>query len=149
MIEVDLSCVENMLPGLIVRHPTGVVYGNQTAGTACAHPEVEGFFVPLVGQASLDDFTEAIHSTICDIWPEAPDVGGFGKNSIEAKTAEIVAEQLKCHVGFLEFDFDRIVEMKEAWIPVKIGDPSDLDKRYASWGQCGGKDAILTYVNCD
>ncbi len=34
--------------GLIVSHPTGIVYTNQTGGYACLSPEFEGAFVPLI-----------------------------------------------------------------------------------------------------
>ena len=34
---------------LIVKHPTGVLYSNQTGGSACDHPQVEGFVLPLDG----------------------------------------------------------------------------------------------------
>jgi hypothetical protein len=33
--------------GLIIAHPSGVIYSNQTGGYACDHRELEGVFVPL------------------------------------------------------------------------------------------------------
>src|SRR5262249_23681700 len=32
--------------GIILEHPSGVIYSNQTMGNACNQPEVEGVFVP-------------------------------------------------------------------------------------------------------
>ena len=34
-------------PGLIISHPSGVIYSNLTGGYACDHRELEGVFVPL------------------------------------------------------------------------------------------------------
>ena len=34
--------------GLIIAHPSGALYTNQTGGFACHHPRMEGVFVPLM-----------------------------------------------------------------------------------------------------
>jgi hypothetical protein len=39
--------LEDGLLGVIVPLKTGVVWSNQTGGTCCAHPELEGIYVPL------------------------------------------------------------------------------------------------------
>src|SRR5262245_38555719 len=38
--------------GLIIQHPSGVLYTRQTCGTCCDHPEVEGVFVPFDAEES-------------------------------------------------------------------------------------------------
>lgn len=33
--------------GIIINYPSGIIYTNQTGGTACLQPEMEGFYVPV------------------------------------------------------------------------------------------------------
>jgi hypothetical protein len=40
--------------GLIIEHPTGVIYSNQTGGNFCLQPELEGAFVPLDAPTAED-----------------------------------------------------------------------------------------------
>ena len=32
---------------LIIEYPSGILYSNQTGGTSCLHPEIEGVYIPL------------------------------------------------------------------------------------------------------
>lgn len=49
-------------PVIIVEAPTGVIYTNQVGGTACRHPECEGYLLPLTpsrpftGESAFDPF---------------------------------------------------------------------------------------------
>lgn len=45
VILVDFSYQDKC--GVVVEHPTGIIWTSQVGGIACAHPEVEGFFIPL------------------------------------------------------------------------------------------------------
>jgi hypothetical protein len=56
MPNVDLF--ESRGLGIFVAFPTGIIFSNQTGGTSCHHPEIEGCFIPFrafYGHASLED----------------------------------------------------------------------------------------------
>ena len=40
--------------GLIISYPTGILISNQTGGTACLHPKLEGIYLPFANDYSLD-----------------------------------------------------------------------------------------------
>ena len=42
--------------GLIIPCPSGVMVSNQTGGTACLQPEIEGVYIPLRNDYGLKDF---------------------------------------------------------------------------------------------
>ena len=42
-----ITLYEHVGLGLIIAYPSGVTYSNQTGGTSCLQPNIEGVFVPL------------------------------------------------------------------------------------------------------
>lgn len=119
--------------GLIVPAKTGIFYTNQCGGTACTHPEIEGFYVP-IQQCSPDD------DPLLDIWVKRyePDV-----------VARFIAEcfyPLDTHVAPLE---EYIGQWGEAWVPVKVI-RSMLGPQHAPELEALiGRTAIITYQNSD
>lgn len=46
-IIIDLTPMESDYFGIIIIEKTGIIWTNQTSGTMCHHPEIEGFFIPV------------------------------------------------------------------------------------------------------
>ena len=47
MKRVQLWSLSNFF-GLIIPEKTGIIYSNQTGGVTCNHPEIEGYYIPLM-----------------------------------------------------------------------------------------------------
>lgn len=132
--------------GLLVAAPTGVRYTNQVGGTACAHPVLEGFFVPLILDAEITDL-------FVGYWP--------GNNFPEEHITQLNAWFQRMRYP-LEFHRERYNQQTgtnpdvgvvgnedafrfaEAWIWVRI-----LMDREFRWRGLSGKEGVITWANSD
>lgn len=115
-IKIDLwECVGVFV---IVCKQTGVYYSNQVGGTACAHPEVEGFLIPM---DRFHGYEEDISKLTLDAW---------GRGSLDRMLSDVEKDQLEELVqGFQAvgcdwrpaLDRDRLKDgaCGEAWVPVR------------------------------
>ena len=118
MIRVEISS------GIIVEHPTGVLYTNQTGGYSTNHPEKEGFLIPFDHDIS--------HVGCWGVWTQE-----------DLDTLDTDLTWLHLHR-----DKERWEYAEEAWVPVILnGNWKDSDGS----GNLGlvGKKAWLTWENCD
>ena len=69
--------------GLIIAHPSSVLYGNQTGGYACHHPAMEGAFVPWMDPDIAQQMALEEHCT-------GPKWYGHCYNGIDDETADVV-----------------------------------------------------------
>ncbi len=94
----------------LVKYPTGVFYTVQVGGMACLQEKVEGFVIPL-GEF-FSEFNTCLYG--CD--------NILGNTEIQEKLAYDIDVFLKEHTRFwsyqLFFDYGRIKELKEGFIPV-------------------------------
>ncbi|CAN5720749.1 hypothetical protein BH11VER1_BH11VER1_20970 [soil metagenome] len=125
--------------GLIVPRDTGVIYTNQTDGTACDHPTLEGAFIPLSNDYNHERFEDSLESKLCALYPE-----GWGAPSIE--TCDLIDQLL---AGFhasagIRVDRDRMSESREAWMWVILDENEKHD--FEGFGRSS---AILTWPNSD
>jgi hypothetical protein len=132
--------------GVVVRHPTGIVYANQCAGVATENRLVEGYLQLLGGSQydvdrgmiSLGPFTDAFHEgDACKyVWRgrEVPTerLAQLAKlvGEIPYWLARLDASDTK---QALRLDRTRIDEIAEAWIPVETPDGP----------------GVLVHKNCD
>lgn len=106
MISVELP--EQFTPLLVIEAPTGVVYSTQAGGTACAHPEAEGFLVP------LDYFdTAPLEKVYRDRWD----------NNVPECDERVTVALAAARDGRLEpiglaLDVERYAWWGEAWLPI-------------------------------
>jgi hypothetical protein len=107
MPKVDLYEFESL--GVILSHPTGIIYTNQVAGYACLHPEIEGAFVPLVdgvGRPAIHALTQRFR-------------GGW--ESLTIDDADVIDGVLRsAHLGFITTDRKRLTDSYEAWVYVDV-----------------------------
>lgn len=116
-------------PGVIVEIPTGVRWSNQTGGTACNHPEVEGVFVPMASvQPDPDPFI--------DEWGRPYDRDAVAAWLLAADLDDVFEPR------------EEADEMAEAWIPVRVR-AFIPDGRAIQLQTFWGKNAIITYPNSD
>lgn len=119
--------------GVIVEMPTGVRWSNQTGGTACHHPEVEGVFVPMPSvQPQFDP--------LIDEWGVAYDPDRVLAWLMEADLDDVFEPRAEPPSD--------VEELQEAWIPVRIRSfiPEGRAIQLATFL---GKNAIITYPNSD
>lgn len=134
---VELYMSECM--GLIVKAPTGVVYGNQVGGTACGQPQTEGLYVPL---GSDDRIKE---DPLLNLWDEPwdEDIAARVRKLLDTCYSDQHTETLS---EWLEPDPEG-GPVSEAWVPVRI--KADAKHPPAAVENLLGRRAILTYGNSD
>lgn len=140
--------------GLIVPATTGIKYSNQTGGTACDHPEVEGFYVPLPsGWHTKPEVMQDVDGR----W-EDPEHILFINNSTASETdpsriARLVQQWLDANYPlseFFEVDPEKLTKTQEAWIWLRV-----KDCKKAAIGApiqlagLVGHSVVITYANSD
>ena len=140
--------------GLIICCESGIVITNQTGGTSCLHPEIEGVFVPL--RNDYVEETGKFMSPELELTKhfEGFKHGGAGATSgIDEEDAEFIESVLKRVRLFPPISVDRgkLKKSHEAWIHVLIsGDESDdpdlsAFAHFAPYPRSG----IFTWANSD
>jgi hypothetical protein len=130
--------------GLIISHPTGVVYSNQTGGYACLSPQFEGAFIPL-NDPLVDQQTELERYFIGSKWR------GHCYNEIDEETADFVDEVLASTyvTKRLKVNRDKLTESHEAWIHVVILPPDDREDDLQEFHGFSSNFGVLTWKNSD
>jgi hypothetical protein len=132
--------------GLVIPHPTGVIYQTQACGVCCMQPELEGVFVPL----DADQVSDALHA-----WFTGPKYGGSGAmRGLDTEDADRIEEVLRGWrpYGFpVSVDREQLRESFEAWVHVVLHDdedPSLLGALFSGFGPYPRR-AVLTWPNSD
>ncbi|WP_431685754.1 DUF6210 family protein [Hahella sp. NBU794] len=140
--------------GVIVEHPTGVIYQQQCGGTDCCLMEMEGYYIPVGGAGNeglsvdVDELTRVFHrgnscwagGEPCGRWPTLLDserlkklesiVGSIPIWSNEKGSRESTRNLLKIHYAD---EYRRERQIMEAWVPVET--PNGV--------------GVLVWSNCD
>lgn len=129
--------------GLIIEHPSGVLYTNQTCGHCCYQPEVEGVFVPFDAEASWE--------RLCNYF-EGPKYNGSGAmrgiDEEDAAFIESVLRDARLDVS-LVVNRERLQESHEAWVFVLIqGETDSVGPTISGFGPYPRR-GILTWPNSD
>ncbi len=126
--------------GLIVLHPTGIRFSNQTGGHACRQSEEEGVFVPI----DLD-------------WPvieahfSGPPWQGWCSDRLDEATADFLDSRFQADAEVfastlkLRVDRERLHESMEAWVYVRFEEEKSDFPLVAGFGTQG----VLTWPNSD
>jgi hypothetical protein len=115
--------------GLIVECPTGIIYSNQTGGTSCLHPEVEGVFVPLRNACDETRKVFGPENELFDYFT-GPKHGGAGATSgLDSADADFIDDLLRKYAlgGVVAVDRGRLAESHEAWVYVTVGREEEND----------------------
>lgn len=135
IIDID-QVVSDDSSGLIILHKTGIFYTGQCGGISCTHPYTEGY---LIDMGSLgDDIDEC--SFGCAYLESMPEK----QKELGEVYDKMLQEYCKPLVIDLRFDFDRVTETQEGWIPLLLsGSPWGINQSFDNQ-QC-----ILHTGNCD
>lgn len=152
-VQIDLAMLEHAWTGLVVPLSTGVLWRTQAGGTACAHPEVEGIFIPLAGDLAEEESFEDLQSR----WMEAKDSWRYYADKVSplfAVTADTVHLRALHETEWALAQLPsphRLRYWGEAWIPVIVAE----DPRENAWYMHPHLEAVkdrlafLTYPNSD
>jgi len=131
---------------LVIPHPTGIIYSNQAAGTACLQPELEGFLVPIaneVGLAPAHDLRSP-ENALFEYFMRHNSYGG----PLTDGDIEKIESVMNAHLGGgLTVDRDRIKESFESWVFVAIAETKQSSILVD--GIPYPVDAVLTWSNSD
>lgn len=135
-VRIELWGMGDPFLGVIVPAPTGIVWTNQTGGMCCAHPELEGFLVPLAGEGPREP--DPFENVFPGMNPYDP---VQVQQWLEFNGLEPLFEPLRAT--------DEAPDHAEAWIWVRIRcAPEHLFRSVALQNLCG-RVAVLTYNNSD
>lgn len=120
---------------LIVLAPTRVRYTAQVGGMNCDHPEAEGFLLSLGSAYNEVDACDYG----CEYFQQ-------DKEKVRQFAKDFDASTEKYNIRYkISFDYERINEAKEGWIPVIINGVFDEQPRLSFNNQ----KAIIYTGNCD
>ncbi|WP_395731164.1 DUF6210 family protein [Prosthecobacter sp.] len=140
--------------GLIVPCASGVMVSNQTGGTSCQQPEIEGIYIPLRNDYGLKDFRFSSPELELTTHFVGPKHRGAGATSgLDSEDADFVDDVLSRN-GLdrsIRVDRKRLNNSQEAWIWVVIHADESNDSDLAMFADFGPypRHGILTWSNSD
>lgn len=135
--------------GLIISHPTGILVSNQTGGTACLQPFIEGLYLP-VGNDMIIETKQLIspETDLSNYFKSEKYFGTGATNGIDIDDAVIINKILQKYGlnEFIKVDMKQLEKSHEAWIYVNVHSNAnnDLLSNFDN-----NLDAILTWTNSD
>ncbi len=137
--------------GIIIEYPTGVWVSQQTGGTSCLHPKVEGIYLPL-----HNDYTHKEHQFLSpeiDLsqYFEGPKHNGTGATSgLDQEDVKVITEILtKYKLGhILEINKSKLKESHEAWVHIWLKPEKNNIPLWTGF-EPYPRNAILTWCNSD
>jgi hypothetical protein len=135
--------------GIIIAFPTGIMVTNQTGGTACLHPKIEGIYLPLANDCNEKSY-EFIRPEIAlnnyfndDKYQGTGATKGIDRT--DAKAVNTILEKVGLSSS-IEVDMQKLAQSHEAWIRITIkNNISGLLDGFKSYPLQG----VLTWNNND
>ena len=109
-MKTTIQLFEHSVAFLILKGTTGVFYSNQTNGTSCSHPEVEGALLPLGDATAISEFLSNIFS-------------GYGDEEVRDEHILAIQDILHNVLGpdlIVLVDRELLDDSHEAWVHVII-----------------------------
>lgn len=109
--------------GLIINYPSGVLVSNQTGGTSCLHPCIEGIYIPLHNDYSETDKQFLSPEIDLEKYFVGPKYMGSGATKgIDKEDISNITEILTKYGlnEFISVDREKMEQSHEAWIYVNI-----------------------------
>jgi Family of unknown function (DUF6210) len=145
---------------LIIEYSSGIVYSNQTGGTLCSHPELEGVVVPL--RNDIDE-TGRLLSPENELYKyfEGPKYCGTGAtDGLDLEDVSFIESVLEKYrlSSFISIDRSRLADSHEAWVYVKVEREEPYEDILKRWedtlkGFSGfgpyPRSGVLTWSNTD
>ena len=137
--------------GLIINLPTGILISNQTGGTACLQPEIEGIYIPIANDILIESYTLHSPETELTQYFLSPKYAGTGAcNGIDLKDVEEIESILEKYnlQNFISIDTEKLSESHESWIWVKINLNSENNLFLKNFGKTD-LNGVITWCNSD
>lgn len=137
--------------GTIIEFPSGVDYSNQTGGTSCLHPSMEGVFVPLRNDCAEDTRELLSPEHALRAYFLGPKWKGSGATKgIDPEDADFIERVLAQHqLSCIVVNRFQLAESHEAWVHISI--TAEEDDRVPIFHGFGPypRAGILTWANTD
>jgi hypothetical protein len=138
--------------GLIISHPTGVLWTNQTGGILCHHPVIEGFCVPgwMNGkEGPIRKINDIIYARAMSNWRWPLYPSGYPDVGLDWQAADAIDAALaEFNVPYLTIRRCDLAVSEEAWLHLAL-DSSHEDLRAWDLQDAEVFHAVLTYLNSD
>lgn len=151
-MQPTIKLFEHVGLGLIIEYPSGVAYSNQTGGTCCLAPSLEGVFVPLRNDCAKpsQELLSPEHALVA--YFDGPKWQGTGAPlGIDADDADFIDQVLAEHrlSHCIIVDRARLRDSHEAWVHVTVTDEeSSLAPLFSGFGPYP-RPGVLTWTNTD
>jgi len=140
--------------GLIIEYPSGIAYSNQTGGTSCSHPKVEGLLVPLRNDTEYE--TRRLLSPENELYdyfkgPKYCGTGAIGGLDVEdVSFIESVLEKYRLS-SCISIDRSRLADSHEAWVYVNVEREERSEDHLKIFAGLGPypRSGVLTWTNTD
>jgi hypothetical protein len=125
MSKVIVRLWDHVGTGIIIGCPSGIVYANQTCGQANCDLAMEGIFVPVGNDTSLDGKLLSAEIRLNDYFRGAPHLGNGAVHGITDADAALVESALHENLLLrnLTVDRQRLHESYEGWVCLRIDRP--------------------------
>lgn len=140
--------------GLVLTCQSGILVSNQTGGTSCLQPKVEGVYIPLRNDYGLKDLRFSSPELELSAYFVGPKHLGAGATSgLDSKDADFIDEVLSRSglEGAISVDREQLGSSHEAWVHVIITANESADEDLAMFAGFGPypRHGILTWANSD
>jgi hypothetical protein len=151
-VQPKITLFEHAGLGLIIEYPSGVAYSNQTGGTSCLAPSLEGVFVPLRNDCAMPshELLSPEHTLVA--YFDGPKWRGTGATQgIDADDVDFIERLLSEYrlSHCITVDRTRLDDSHEAWIHVTVtaeeASVAPVFSGFAPYPRHG----ILTWTNTD
>ncbi|NOK58775.1 MAG: hypothetical protein GFH27_549301n197 [Chloroflexi bacterium AL-W] len=138
--------------GLIISWPSGIIYTNQTGGTTCLAPQLEGIFVPLRNECTEKELT--LISPENDLWDYFTNgnwAGTGATSGLDIEDADFIDALLTRIRLFPDICVDRgrLTESHEAWVFVSITGDEPRNPPIFSGFEPYPRPGVLTWQHSD
>ncbi|MGH1338445.1 MAG: DUF6210 family protein [Aureispira sp.] len=142
---IDLSDTVGL--GLIISYPTGILLENQTGGSACLRPQLEGVYLPLANDYNEDQVFLSPEITLNHYFTNSMYKGTGATTGINQNDVVAIHAMLKQHqlYPFITVDSNKLAQSHEAWIWVHLRGGHALLKGFQEYPL----NAVLTWANSD
>jgi hypothetical protein len=148
-----ISLIDHVGLGLILEFPSGVIYSNQTGGTSCLHPELEGVFIPLRNDCVQESREFLSPEHVLFAYFGGPKWRGTGATKgIDSEDADFIDQLLAKYrlAHCITTDRSRLRDSQEAWVWVQVTSDEDVPELGAFVGFAPyPRSGVLTWQNTD
>lgn len=116
MLKPKIKLYDAVGLGLIISYPSGVEISNQTGGTTCYQPSIEGVYLPIVNSCSLSN--ELISPEI-ELFEYFSKYGCDFLREVDIEIINKILDKYKLS-DFIKIDLDMLKQSHESWIYVDV-----------------------------